>query len=278
MNGSGTCPITNAALVELGVIVYTSIHKGQWFQAGISAAVFLIPQYPANLILGKIEEGGDDETCRPYGLVSFPPLKGSIAQWITVTMNIVPLRWIRKPNGAFSRSPRNTGTDLSGPVPVFWRIFPAEYPAQHVGKPLPVGWHKRRRTSRFDTRSPDLVQKIPRTQGFDNVRRIVDVASRRQDQAPFFHHLGRKGNIGADDQISRVTQTRNFTIGHVKSGGNLYRTNMGGTGKSKTLVGHQDDLDPVPFGGPKKNLLNRFRTCIRIDPDFQKSSLSCRKA
>ena len=89
MNGSGTCPITNAALVELGVIGYTSIHKGQWFQAGISAAVFLIPQYLANLILGKIEEGGDDETCRPYGLVSFPPLKGSIAQWITVTMNIV---------------------------------------------------------------------------------------------------------------------------------------------------------------------------------------------
>ncbi len=54
--------ITNAALAEPGVIAYTSIQKGQWFQAGISAVVFLIAQYLANLILGKIEEGGDDET------------------------------------------------------------------------------------------------------------------------------------------------------------------------------------------------------------------------
>ena len=50
--------ITNAALAELGVIGYTSIQKGQWLQAGISAVVFLIAQYFANLILGKIEEGG----------------------------------------------------------------------------------------------------------------------------------------------------------------------------------------------------------------------------
>ncbi|AKS22745.1 MAG: hypothetical protein ACYC9S_09775 [Leptospirales bacterium] len=51
--------ITNAALAELGVIGYTSIQKGQWLQAGISAAVFLIAQYFANLILGKIEERED---------------------------------------------------------------------------------------------------------------------------------------------------------------------------------------------------------------------------
>ncbi len=54
--------ITNAALAGLGVIGYTSIQKGQWFQAGISAVVFLIAQYLANLTLGKIEEWADGET------------------------------------------------------------------------------------------------------------------------------------------------------------------------------------------------------------------------
>lgn len=53
--------ITNAALAELGIIGYTSIQKGQWLQAGISAAVFIVAQYLANLILGKIKEGGNDE-------------------------------------------------------------------------------------------------------------------------------------------------------------------------------------------------------------------------
>ena len=75
----------------------------------------------------------------------------------------------------------------------------------------------------------------------------------------------------AQREIARLRELDNPPVGDVHARGNDQAVDEFRTGNSESLVGHQRDLGPRPFGGPVQQFLDLARAGVRVNPDPHRS-------